>query len=400
MQNRRFLVATLASILLTATACEQGTTHPPAGQNVNSQPNPSNPAVSSQKNNGTFTPPKTLSIKEAWKDVKVTTFDAILPDGRAWGPLAIGEAGEIVGGVPVQKPVTKAYELILYNTKTGNHESIATLGKDSQAIWASLNDRWIVWSESLDQTFVNWKMHAYDRINKKDSIVATSASEKNGRGFDGPIWMPSLYGDEFVWSPSEGPIDEKGMQVVVKKYNLKTGELTELAKRAGNPVLTQNFALWIGRDDETNDGALFWNKGNRIQQLTKGKTVGYVASDGESIVWSGLQNSQRWELWMITPNGEHRQLLAKEPENAIEFLSIGSRVIALRTYDKIQVYDRKLDSIVILQDEDAAYSQPIANNHYLIWNTPIPKTEEERKQAKQNGIYPSRIHLIDLNSLP
>jgi hypothetical protein len=73
---------------------------------------------------------------------------------------------------------------------------------------------------------------------------------------------------------------------------------------------------------------------------------------------------------------------------------MSERILAWTAYKKVQVYDRKLDKIVTLSEKDAEYAQVYTNGDYLYWTLPIPQTEEERQQARQNGVYPHRMHLI------
>lgn len=394
------------TLSLMVAGCEKGTVSPspsPSQQTIGEETQEPEKVNKFKVNRKSSELPEVISRQDAWKDAKIKSFDAVLPDGRAWAPITLTDDGLIAGAVPTQKPVTKPLDLIVYDPKTDTYEVISTLSGTSQAIGVSLNEKWIVWSESLDNTsYVNWKMHVYDRSTKQDRIVAESFKDEIGRGFDGPLWMPKLYGDEFVWSPSVGkPTPELGVQVVVKKYNILTDKTTDLAKPGGNPALSKDFALWIGRDDQTNDGALFWNKGGKNQQITEGKSISHFATDGESIAWSGLQrgSQEHWELALIDQQGTERLLKSTRSEDALQFLTMGNRILGWKANDKVQVYDRKLDKVVTLEEKDAEYSAVHVTNNYLFWTTPIPQTEEERRQAKLNGIYPTRIHLLDLQSL-
>ena len=351
--------------------------------------------------------PAVISKQDAWKADAVSTFDAILPNQQAWSPLAISPDGVFLVNLPRQKyngTASTSNQAILYDHKSGKSETIATM-KDSTIVSGDLNEHWVVWTEALDQNFTKWKIHAYDRRTKTDKVLVESYKDANGNGFAGPLVMPKLYGDEMVWSPTTGEPTERGTSVFVKQIDLNSGKITNVAAGA-NPILTKDFTLWVGRDDVLKSGALFWNRGGQVQQITKGRSINYFATDGNAVAWSEFnqkastkqQDDSRWNLGLME-NGKERVLLTTEASDALQYLTMGSRIVAWTAYQYVQVYDRKLDKIVRLETKDAEYSQVYANDNYLYWTTPIPQTEDERKQARQNGIYPCKIHLVDLRNL-
>jgi hypothetical protein len=351
--------------------------------------------------------PDVVSKQEAWKADAVTTFDAILPDQQAWSPLAISPDGVFLVNLPRQKyngTASTNNQVILYDQKSGKTETVATM-KDSSIVSGDINENWVVWTEALDQYFTKWRIHAYDRRTKTEKVLVESYKDAKGNGFAGPLVMPKLYGDQMVWSPTTGEPTERGTSVFVKQIDLNTGKITDIAAGA-NPIMTKDFTLWVGRDDALKSGALFWNRGGQVQQITKGKTINYFATDGHAVVWSEFNqkastkehDDSRWNVGLIE-DGKERILLTTEASDALQFLTMGSRIVAWTAYKYVQVYDRKIDKIVTLETKDAEYSQVYANDNYLYWTTPIPQTEDERKQARQNGIYPCQIHLVDLRNL-
>jgi hypothetical protein len=399
------LVATALFLTTLGTGCETGTVKEPSPTSApapQENTTPEGQTAFAYKRSGQA-PPEAVPMTQAWPDAQVVSFEMFLPDNRAWLPLAISEDGMIAGSVPRQKAVPKPAELILFDPNTKQYETIATLDSTSQPVGVDINENWIVWSEVLDNSYTNWNMHVYDRKTRKDQVVARSGKDAQGNGYHGPIWMPHLYQDEFVWSPATAQPTDKGPSIVVQKYNIKTGKTDTLVERGGNPILTENFLAWNGPDENQN-AAVFWNRGGESRQVTQGKSVSFFTTDGDSIAWSGLQRqsgSQKtdrsddyWELAVIDPTGNERLIKKGPPEDALQFLTMSERILAWTAYKKVQVYDRKLDKIVTLSEKDAEYAQVYTNGDYLYWTLPIPQTEEERQQARQNGVYPHRMHLI------
>ena len=407
--NKRFgtllMTSMLASAVLLGAGCESGAGEKPALAPSPAAPQktePAKPTLALPKK-ADQKAPETVAWQQAWKAGAVQTFDAYTDGNKAWGPLAMGNDGTILGNLPRQN-TSSANEVVLYNVETKKSESIATL-KDTQIVSGDVNENWVVWTEALDQNLSKWNIHAYDRHLKQDKIVAQSAVDAQGNAYPGPIVMPKLYGDEFVFSPTTAAPNDKGTSVFVKRYNLKTGKMEDIAQ-GGNPVIAKDAVLWYGPDDVAKAGALFLQKGGAVQQVTQGTNINYFATDGSAIAWSVLdqkpstkeKDDSTWTIGLIE-NGTERKILTTEASDALQFLTMGPRILAWTAYKNVQVYDRKLDKIVTLETKDAEYSSVYANDNYLYWTTPIPQTEDERKQARMNGIYPAKVHVVDLRKL-
>ena len=92
-----------------------------------------------------------VSLKDAWNNANIKSIDCMLQDKRGWFPLSMSNDGVIVATVPSQN--NKPEEVILYNSINNTYTSISKLNKESQHGSADINDQWVVWTESLDQSF-------------------------------------------------------------------------------------------------------------------------------------------------------------------------------------------------------------------------------------------------------
>lgn len=407
----KLLLTALALLFLVTVGCENGATSspPPPSKETPSQSKENKnhttkkgnvPQKGSTRQSGTL--PEVVSKEDVWRDQKIITFDQFLHDQRAWSADIISEEGLIVGVVPHQNK--KPEEMILFDPATRTHDVILSV-KNSEELGGAqvggvdMNKKWIVWSEPLDQSFSKWNIHVYDRIKKKDRIVATNPKDANGDGYGGTFMYPSLYGDEFVWSPVVAPPLEIGPSVAVKKYNIKTGKSTDIAPLGGNPIITKDFIIWSGPDKKADDtGALFWNKNGKIEQITNGYEIHFYATDGKAVAWSGHdKNEPGWSLGLIENGSERKIFSTSKPEDVPQFLSMSDRIVAWEGEDKVQVYDRKLDKVVTLEDDEeiADMCNVYTRGNYLFWTTPISATPEDIRAAKDMGILPHRMHLIE-----
>jgi hypothetical protein len=335
-----------------------------------------------------------VSKQSAWKGIPIESFTGKLPDGRGWAPLTIESDGSaLIGIVPAQNH--HPYELMEYNLKRKTRTTIATYSaKSSQVIAVDENAKWIVWSAVEDPYFLNWSLFAYDRVHKKTTRIFVSKRDVNGMGYPGPIITPKLYGNTVVFHTSIGTDSVHGPMLKMKSYDLSKKVLKDLPYQGGFPIITKNFLLWTNFDAHSKTGELFTSSHNKVVQVTKNQNVLEFATDGKDIAWTkrvGDDRNYQWSV-MLKQNGKITELKRSKMEDALQFPSIGSRVISWTAYSKAQVYDRVLKKIVTLEDkEDAAYITVFTKGKYLVWTTPLSK---DINDARQRGIYIPVIHII------
>jgi hypothetical protein len=345
--------------------------------------------------------PAEVSMSSVWKQAALSSFDAILPDTRAWVPVRVSEEGVFVGNVPAQKPVVKPAQIILYDARSGNTETVASLQEHWQVGEADLNNHWLVWTESLwdDYGLKDQKLHVYNRLTKTDKIIATGTNLP----YQNPFWVPKVEGDEVVWSQAVEQAGDQGLTYGVFQYDIDNGKQTIVTDQGAAPVISKHDLMWVGPDQETNQPALFSTRHGQPEEFFSGVPLSYFSTDGKEVVWSGYQEIDRydgnWEVGLTDLKGNSRLIKKSDAADALQFVSIGSRLVAWTSYEKVQVYDRKLDQIVTLEEKDAPYSNVQTNDHYMFWTTPIPQTDEERQNARKNGILPATIHMVDVNRL-
>ncbi|ASS76644.1 hypothetical protein CIG75_17825 [Tumebacillus algifaecis] len=336
--------------------------------------------------------PASTSILEetGWNQEAVRTFTNILPDNRAWIPLSIDMTGTFIGSVPGQ--LGKLPEMILLDSKTGDYEFIATLSsKDAQCAGADINENYVVWSEALDQTFVNWNMHIYDRKTQSDRIVYKSNRDKEGMGFPGLYWLPDLERSDFVFSPSFGPMTERGHNVKVLKVSAESGKVTEIAAPAGNPRVKKDYTMWVGRDPQSGDPELFWNREGHNQQLTKGEKPAYFDSDGvASYAWSNFQD----DLWHVrlVDHGKQREIFSGVNRmDSLQWITMSEKFVTWVSTTKAQVYDRTREKVITLDDRPP--QTIFSNNRYLFWSVQIENLHLETKVGL------GKMFLVDLSKI-
>lgn len=342
-----------------------------------------------------------VSLKEVWENKKMISFDAVLPDKRCWFPHTISIDGDMVGTATPQDG--KKGEVIIYNIYTCKYETIYYLSEGCQLADACINSNWVIWTECLDQTLLNWKTHAYNRISHKDEVIYTSIKDSNGNGYPGPRPIPSLLDDEVVWSPVIGPTSNNGRTMKVVKYSLKSKQTVDIISQGANPCITKNSILWLGKDaknNKNNRSAIFSNKSGKIEQMTEDIAIEGFFVDDDDIAWIGHTpiDSQTWSVGILS-NGKNNIILTTEESNALQDVSVSSRIVAWKSYSKAQVYDRKLNKLIVLLEQDD-YSSLFTNNRYLYWTNPtITDSAKREEEGKKRGIYETTINIIDLNTI-
>lgn len=166
------------------------------------------------------------------------------------------------------------------------------------------------------------------------------------------------------------------------EYNLKSDQISNLNIIGANPIESNGVRIWLGKDNENlnnNRSTLYWNKNNSNNQIVTNKSINYFATDGNSIAWSGHDpfDSKEWVLNIFESN-QNKTLFTTSETNAIQFLSMSNRFIAWNSYSKVQVYDRKINKIITLEDKDAGYSNTFVNDKYIYWTMPITSDETKR----------------------
>lgn len=342
------------------------------------------------------------SRNDQWKDLKIISMDAILKDNRGWTPMGISNDGKIVVYVPVQN--NKQPEIGIFDISNKSYELIKSLTVQAQPGYSDINSNWIVWSEIVDQSWLNWKIHAYNRNTRKDKVIYENVKDKSGNGYSGLDEVPTLSGDKVLWSAVLGSPINGTPNISLMEYNLKNGKITNLSIIGANPIESNGVRIWLGKDNENpnnNRSALYWNKDGSDKQITTNKSVAFFTTDGSLIAWSGHDpyDSEEWVINLFE-NGQNKTLFKTSNTNAIQFLSMGSRFLAWNSYNEVQVYDRKINKIITLEDHDAGYSTVFVNNRYLYWTMPLIEDDKNRDtEGKQNGIIKDKINIIDLNNL-
>ncbi|PWK16457.1 hypothetical protein C7459_101321 [Tumebacillus permanentifrigoris] len=153
--------------------------------------------------------------------------------------------------------------------------------------------------------------------------------------------------------------------------------------------------MWVGYDSEEQDGELFWNRGKVTKQVTKGVHPKYFSVEGDSYAWSNHLNRQ-WTIG-ISENGEQKTLVKSGEADALQFLTMSQRILAWTSYEKTQVYDRKLEKLITLDQKPA--TTVTTKGHYLYWAIPSGTPEQQQQIAKDSGIVAADMYLVDLDKI-
>lgn len=341
--------------------------------------------------------------KQVFGDIKIQTIRAQLSDGRPWGELAISDAGEIYGFVPINNNMP--CQLITFNINTQKTDVIYTIKDKLQPVMFKYNDDYFAWTESLSQYEDRQsRIVLFNRKTKESFII----DEQKKVSQDIPPQSITLGYDYVLWSNAK--LENGAIKYTIMKYDIESKKNSIFKENATSPSVGDNAIVWLGPENEKKENsAIYLNnlKDNSIRKVTEGKDPFYLQSCGNSLVFSGADNldykSENKEkaipLYSVNLYEDGKiEPIQKSGTDRFDFPAISKNFISWRATDKVRVYDRKTKKIAILPSDHPGYGETLISNNYILWHVPAIKDDHDAKvKAIQQGIYLSDLQILFIN---
>jgi len=340
-----------------------------------------------------------------------------VPVEAAWGPVAISRLPIAIGsdrhfvfenagtsdgkwliGVsqPNAFPSTKdPSQAVLYDVGNGTLRQMAELASPvSQVLWASADDRWVVWSEASDQPlFYDWRLRAYDLQTGSIREIAR-ATTAGGSAVQGPYPQPSVSHGLVVWGQAIGTGFGQGVtaNAVVKEANLAAGTVTTLATSAGMPVVSWPWIAWGVLSAETT-GYMSVSNLETKQVIRIDQTPPTFALDGKSAAFND-PDSVSVSLVDDISKPEAAYLVARGADDAdhLEWVTLNARVVAWAQTSATQVYDRAERRLVALPLSQGRSAVTVCGP-LVVWEETDPGSPPDRGWA-------DTMLIVDSSKLP
>lgn len=357
----------LCTILVVGISCAPAGVPPAGGASTPSGAASQPPGTSATLSTG----PRELPLAVAWPNVhprSVATWK-VLPGDLAFLELAPTPDGKYrIGFTMLPFEVTgqadERRDVVLLEDGTN---AITVLHRFQsplhQMLFADADDRWVVWSEgSLQPSFEDWTIFAYDRVNAKLARVAAAATGSDGRAVPGHTFVqPKVDRGRLVWSAATAQVP-LGEHVDSFIADLAAGTTKILTHDAVSAGIAWPIAVVGHRPADATHAARFAS----IDLETGAETdlgiddASYVAVSGHSVSW--IDATLRAVFLANLQTGEKRTLVdyrSPDPHDGprLQFLSLSDRLV---TWDQrptgsvpaagARAYDRKLDILVDLSD--------------------------------------------------
>lgn len=330
--------------------------------------------------------PPSVPMAEAWGDVPVHSIDTDLGHDRrfVFAGAATSDGEWLVGasqpnGFSVEGKVTWGRsDAVLVRVSDGEVRRMARLTTPlSQLTFAASDGPWVVWMESDDNPYgYDWRLRVYDRDAGTTRELAR-APHKDGAVLEGPWPVPWVSHDLAVWGQAVGPLtgDDPLRNAVVREADLRTGEVTTLARHAGLPAISWPWMAW-GVGKGTDEYTLVTNRetGQRVRLDTKYHTLVLHGA-------SAAYNTPDYHVVCLVDDlaaGATRPILS-DPNIYYEWLTMNDRAVGFAQQsldpdgelgeEPTQVYDRVLDALIDLPMQ-VGFSDTFAVGPLVVWQTP------------------------------
>ncbi|MBV9791660.1 MAG: hypothetical protein JOZ51_25915 [Chloroflexi bacterium] len=334
-----------------------------------------------------------------------------LDDDQVFVPITITPDGHaLVGSAIARQFGTAPGRLVLYEIQSRAVTELRRLPTPmTQVIGAAVDQDWVVWSEAAQQpNFVDWTLYAYNRATRETKQVAAAPTDQAGKPISGPYLLPRLDRGVVVWAEGiPGTADQFG--IAIKTANLASGAIESLSSSGLTPAISWPHIAWVEIQAEESAQAPGARMGRIVvQNLESGQKATLQTIDtplffnlyGDTIVWINVSGKQV----VLTDLAETRQQVIAHTDDldeTFQFPTINERLVAWVGYKKAQVWDRRQQRLITLEDGKGQITE-FVNGQALAWAVPGSVSAEQRKADRQAGLRPNdgQLNVLNTSQLP
>ena len=340
-----------------------------------------------------------VDMATAWGTVHVTDLPTAIGSDRVFGfdGAATPDGRWLVGTNRPRAETSGSRYAVLYNITSRRMVTMRQLADArSQIIWASADDRWIVWAEANDDpNFFNWRLYAYDRATGTVKEI-TRASIVGGKPVAGPLPLPVVDHGRVVWGQFVGPFGPGTLQnAVVRMADLATGSTKTLAVSAGQPAFSWPWVSWGVVTSVGSGYTLLSNleTGDHVRLAVRPATF---ALDGTSAAYNDTDSLALFLIDDIRRRPPNAALLLRiDPSSGIhvEWPSLSARIVAWSQNQSTHVYDRAERRLVVLPVSHISVGSWVGGRVLLWYDSIAPQQGSDRLPTPF-------LHIIDTSTLP
>lgn len=130
-----------------------------------------------------------------------------------------------------------------YNIINKTENELIKLSNNHEAMYKTSSSEYIVWLESSSNFWTDGKLHLYDIISKKDTIIFKYPTEKEANTGQIPIGNPCIIKEDKIYFDSY--INENGIKMNLYCYDIKSSRLTLFKEQCQYPIQYGQRLGWV-----------------------------------------------------------------------------------------------------------------------------------------------------------
>lgn len=278
------------------------------------------------------------------------------------------------------------------------YQKIIELPKGSQAGIETVDQNYIVWKESLNDS--NWgitRLHLYDKATNKDIVFYNNAIDVDTKRVFAWNWSKPVIIEDTVYFDDVVGVENDIYKVNMLKYDIKEKKITTVKKMAKWPISYKNGIIWQQlNSDGVNTDVIFYN-GTQEKHLFSfnNRSVSSIIGHSDRFAMVNQLNSEMLtkdttQIYdsvdcaglQIFSDNNIQQILITKPTQYIQnpiicgdFLSFYlntehpyiPKLYNFKTDEIIELSDLSKDFYNIVFSEQYAYFSCKEDNHLLIY---------------------------------
>lgn len=246
-------------------------------------------------------------------------------------------------------------EIGMYNLNTKKYTKLIKLPLGSQAGLNVVNDNYLIWMESMDDS--NWyktRLHIYDKKQKKDEVFYYhSIDPETGRVYTWNWSNPVIIDDKVYFDDYTGRTEQTS-KIDMFCYDIKTKEIAKVQNMAKWPTKYKNYVVWNEMGETENQCLIYAFDGKTKSLITRiraDNSMTNLNSGGDAFVFlnNDLYYNDMKNGLQIYINNKVFPIIATK--NYLEWPETNGQIVVfgnVDTYQKPIFYDIKYDKIIEL----------------------------------------------------
>ncbi|MCL1791387.1 MAG: hypothetical protein FWG40_08610 [Peptococcaceae bacterium] len=308
-------------------------------------------------------------------------------------------------------------EIGMYNLDTEEYTKLLVVPLGSQVALNTVNEKYLIWTESMDDSeWYKTRLHLYDKMKKEDIVFYTHSTDPvTGMVYSWNWSNPVIVGDKIYFDDYTEEIKMGQVKVDMFCYSIVDGKVIKVQEMAKWPTKFRGNVAWNEMSEKEYYSNIYSYNGVSKTLLTSIKSTGSMStmnSGGEILVLSNGLSSRAMKLEnpFVSPQDEQTIdcngvqifkdgkflpiIISRAAYTYLEWPKTNGQVVvfgAYEIYKKPVFYDVERDVIV---EMDAAESGFLYGTH--LSDTLLMYTRRENPEDEKSRLC---YYMIDLEKL-